>query len=143
MSRLIISKLPPSPAASGFLCRFMAEFEPFTHFEFGAMTRTLNYQLETGNHLVGGLDDAVVGYIGWIRTSIAIADAWVAAGGALTPEKEGEAIAITVLGVQKGGFILPLVREAKRLNPHFSVYWKRHLESRGRYEPRFVRKSPL
>jgi hypothetical protein len=143
MSPLIISKLPSSPAASGFLCRFVSEFPPFDTFEFGLMTRTLNYQLETGNHLIGALQDQVVGYLGWILTSDEIAERWVQEDGPLTPVRHGTSVAITVMATKNSQHILPLVREAKRLNPTLSVYWKRHLTARAGYAARFVRKRPL
>jgi hypothetical protein len=141
MSRFIIDTLPKTPAALGFACRFVSGFPPFAGFEFGAMTRSLIHQLETGHHLVLGMDDQIAAYLGWIRTSREIAENWLHADGRLEPAPDADAVAITILATKDKSYILPLIHEAKRRNPEFSVYWKRHSSNRPGFVSRHVRKA--
>ena len=90
------------------------------------MMVTLRYQLEVQSHLVAGFDDRIVGYVGWIRTTQKLAEAWVVSDGALTAVTENaDAVAATVLVTENPKFALPLIRRAKTLNVGLSVYWKR------------------
>jgi hypothetical protein len=126
MSELVIAPFPNTPVSLGLLCDFVSGFPPFNTFAFGEMTLVLRYQLETGCHLVAGLDDRIVGYLGWIRTTRAIADNWSAGNGPLTAVPDNaDAVAATILVTEKPKFALPLLRQAKQRNGAFSVYWKR------------------
>ena len=142
MPPLTFTQLPPSPLSLGLAAQFVARFPPFDDFEFGMMVQTIRYQLETGNHLVAGLDDKIVGYLGWIRTTKAIAEAWLDEDGPLHPALHNlTAVGVTVLAVEDAGTILPLIREAKRRNPGISVYWKRHAGDGTLAAKRRVRKK--
>jgi hypothetical protein len=142
MSELVISPFPNTPLSLGLLCDFVSRFPPFNKFAFGEMTLALRYQLETGCHLVAGLDDRIVGYLGWIRTTRAIADTWIAGNGPLTAVPENaDAIAATILVTENPEFALSLVREAKHLNREFSVYWKRQFSDGRPDVKRSVRKK--
>jgi hypothetical protein len=138
---LQISAFPSTPLSLGLVCDFVSRFPPFEGFEFRQMTVALRYQLETKSHLVAGLDDRIVGYLGWIRTTRRIAEAWVADAGPLTAVEEGvDALAPTILVTEHSRYALPLVRCAKGLNRGLSVYWKRQF-SDGRADiKRSVRK---
>jgi hypothetical protein len=98
MNALSFERIPNSPYALGMICEFVARFAPFNDYEFGLMTKTLLYQLETGSHLIVGVDDRIVGYVGWIRTTRAIAEAWFDRDAKLEPAYENvDAVAVTVL----------------------------------------------
>jgi hypothetical protein len=128
--------------ALGLLTDFVSRFPPFDDFEFGMMIKTLKYQLESGNHIVASIDDKIVGYLGWIRTTKAIAEAWQNEDAPLNPAFEGPtAVAVTVLAVEKPTFILPLIRNAKMANPGYSVYWKRYAPDGRLLAKRRVRKK--
>jgi hypothetical protein len=105
------------------------------------MTTTLRFQLETQCNLVAGYDDEIVGYLGWIRTTVAIAEAWVENRGPLTAVLENAAAAgVTVLVTSNPKYILPLIRQAKVLHPNLSVYWKRQFVGGKHPMKRSVRK---
>jgi hypothetical protein len=126
MPELLFSAFPNNPLSLGLVCDFVSRFRPFDTFEFRQMTVTLRYQLEAQSHLVAGLDDQIVGYLGWIRTTRAIAEAWVANDRSLTAVTDGaDAVAATVLVTEDPRYALPLIRRAKTLNAGMSVYWKR------------------
>ncbi len=142
MSALNFTKLPWSPFSLGLSTDFVSRFAPFEDFEFGMMVKTIKYQLESGNHIVAAIDDRIVGYLGWIRTTRAIAEAWLNEDAPLNPALEGQnAVAVTVLAVDKPAFILPLIRYAKASNSAYSVYWKRHAPDGRLVAKRRVRKK--
>jgi hypothetical protein len=142
MRDLTFTNLPYSPVSLGLLVEFVSRFRPFDDFEFGMMVQSLRYQLDTGNHIVMGLDDRIVGYLGWIKTTRAVADAWLDQDGPLHAVLHDlDAIAVTVLAVEESGDILPLIRRAKQLNPGYSVYWKRHASDGRLSAKRRVRKK--
>jgi hypothetical protein len=107
------------------------------------MTTTLRFQLETQCNLVVGSDDEIVGYLGWILTSEAIAEAWVNSSGPLTALVENpSAAAVTVLATTDSKYVLPLIKRAKALNPDLPVYWKRQFADGKQPANRRVRKKP-
>lgn len=106
------------------------------------MTVTLRHQLETQCHLVAGYNDEIVGYLGWIRTTSQIAEAWVIDQGPLTAvNTDVSAVAVTVLVASSPGYILPLMRHAKAAHPEVHVYWKRQFPDGKRPMKRSVRKK--
>lgn len=139
---LNFERLPSSPYALGIVSEFVARFPPFNDYEFGVMTKTLIYQLETGGHLIAGFDDRIAGYLGWIWTTRAIAEAWLEHETPLNPASENaDAIAVTVLATVDPHHMLPLIKHAKILNGGYSVYWKRHFIDGRLGAKRTVRKK--
>jgi hypothetical protein len=141
VGRPVIAAYPAGPLSLGLLCDFVSRFPPFDAFEFKQMTVTLRFQLETQCHLVAGDEDEIVGYLGWIETSVAVAEAWVADHGPLLASKEDvSAIAVTVLATSNPRYVLPLVRHAKTVRPGLPVYWKRQFVDGKPPSKRSVRK---
>jgi hypothetical protein len=139
---LTFTRLPNSPTSLGLLGEFVSRFSPFDDFEFRMMISTLMYQLETQNHVVAGLDDRMVGYLGWIKTTREKAEAWHNQDAQLLPAFENsDAIAVTVLTVERPAYILPLIKHAKTLSPGYSVYWKRHAPDGSLMAKRSVKKK--
>jgi hypothetical protein len=127
MSVLTFEQVSSSPYSLGMICEFVARFPPFNDYEFGAVVKSLLYQLESGSHLVAGVDDRIVGYVGWISTTHEIAEAWLEQDVPLRAAAENiDAVAITVMAAEHPRFISGLIRQAKIRHPDYSVYWKRH-----------------
>ena len=142
MSGLSFERIPNSPFALGIVCEFVARFPPFNDYEFGRMTKTLLYQLQTGSHLIAGREDRIVGYVGWIQTTRTIAEAWLDRDAKLEPAFENiDAIAVTILAAEEPQCLLPLIKHAKTLNREYSVYWKRHFIDGRLAAKRTVRKK--
>jgi hypothetical protein len=142
MPELVISSFPNTPVSLGLLCDFVSRFPPFGGFQFGTMAVALRYQLEAQTHLVAGVDDRIVGYLGWIKTTRVTAEAWIAGNGPLTAAAEGaDAVAATILVTENAKYALPLIRKAKALNLGYSVYWKREFSGRRENVKRSVRKK--
>jgi len=140
---LTIASFPSTPLSLGLLCNFVSQFPPFDTFEFKHMTTTLRFQLETQCNLVAGYDDKIVGYLGWIRTTEAIAENWLNGQGPLTAVVENSSAAVvTVIVASNSKYLLPMIRRAKVLNPDLPVYWKRQFIGRKPPTKRSVRKRP-
>lgn len=118
--------LARNPYSLALAAQFLARHPPFSRFEFGKTILTLFYQIEMERHLVGAANDRIVAYLGWTRTSEAIAEAWIAGGAVLSPDEGGRANAVTVFATDDRALILPMIREAKRRSPGRPTYWKRH-----------------
>jgi hypothetical protein len=139
---LDIATFPNTPLSLGLLCNFVSRFPPFDTFEFKQMTVTLRFQLEAQCNLVVGDEDEIVGYLGWIPTTVAIAEAWVADQGPLVAAtNEVSAIAVTVLAASNPKYVLPLIRRAKAMQPDLPVYWKRQFGGDKQSRKRSVRKK--
>jgi hypothetical protein len=147
VASLTIAPFPSTPLSLGLLCNFVSRFPPFDTFEFKHMTVTLRHQLEAHCNLVAGFEDEIVGYLGWIRTTTEIAEAWIIDEGPLTAVSEdasasASAAAVTVLVASNPRFMLPMIRHAKAAHPALHVYWKREFAEGKRPVKRSVRKKP-
>jgi hypothetical protein len=139
---LDIATFPSTPLSLGLLCNFVSRFPPFDTFEFKQMTVTLRFQLEAQCNLVAGDADEIVGYLGWIPTTVAIAEAWAADQGPLVAAtNEVSALAVTVLAASNPKYVLPLIRRAKAMQPGLPVYWKRQFTDGKQSRKRRVRKK--
>jgi hypothetical protein len=139
---LTVAAFPNTPLSLGLVCDFVSRFPPFDNFEFKQMTVTLRFQLESQSNLVAGYDDEIVGYLGWIPTTTAIAEAWISDEGPLIAATEDvSAVAITVLVTTDPRYVLPLVRSAKAARPGLPVYWKRQFADGKESQKRRVRKK--
>jgi hypothetical protein len=142
MTGMTFERVPSSPYSLGMICEFVARFAPFNDYEFGVMIKTLLYQLETGSHLAAGIDDRLVGYLGWISTTREIAEGWFNHDAQLRPASTNiDAVAVTILATEEPRYARPLIKQAKLLNPHYSVYWKRQFDSGRLGAKRAVRKK--
>ena len=104
--------------------------------------RSIAYQLEMQTHLVGFVDNRMAAYLGWIHTTIDIAEIWMREGGALTRGTgECDAVAVTIFAVADPKFSIQLIRKAKTLEPGRSVYWKRYFTTGKQPSSRAVRKK--
>ena len=139
---LTVAAFPNTPLSLGLVCDFVSRFPPFDNFEFKQMTVTLRFQLESQSNLVAGHDDDIVGYLGWIPTTTAIAEAWINDEGPLiAATADVSAVAITVLVTTDPRYVLPLVRSAKAARPGLPVYWKRQFAAGKESQKRSVRKK--
>jgi len=140
-SGLRVFRLPSNPVSFGVVSDFIAHYPPFDMYEFGLMVKTIRYQLEQQTHCVGAVGNNLVAYVGWILTTQEIAEAWTHNRGPLHPNAaSGDAVAVTVLAARAGGYILPLIKEAKKLNLNNSVFWKRSFADGRADHKRAVRK---
>jgi hypothetical protein len=138
MDGLLITQLARNPYSLGLAARFLSEHRPFSEMEFGATVQALMFQIHEGTHLIASRKDAMVGYLGWLRVEPAGAEAWLSGQGRLMPMRDGAAVAVTLFATADPADILPMIREAKRMEPGRSVYWKRYFGDGRAPSPRRV-----
>lgn len=123
---LTFMTLPANPFSLGLTVRFFSNHRPFADFELSKMTTALIHQIDGRQHIAGAIDDHLVAYLGWQRADARVAEDWVAGRGPLLASPRGDVLAVTLLAVADPKFVAPLIREAKKQNPGFSVYWMRY-----------------
>ncbi len=139
---LVFGRLSDSPNSLGLAAEFVARYPPFVTYEFGPMVRTLLFQLERQTHLVGTIDEKIVAYLGWMRTSPEIAERWINEDGKLRPDpRSDDAVAVTVFAVADPKHSLAMIRKAKTIEAGRSVYWKRYFTTGKEPSNRAVRKK--
>jgi hypothetical protein len=106
-----------------FLCRK----PPYTNFDFGNFTRALRRQIAGGDHICAIKEGKLVGYFGWLRTTDTIAEAWLRGERTLTgvAPDASNALAITVVAVERPELMLPLARHVRTSSPNRRMYFKR------------------
>lgn len=124
-----ITQLARNPYSLGLIVRYLSEHRPFADYEFGATVNALMFQIHHGTHLVATRNDAIVGYLGWLRVDAQNATDWQTGNGRLFARPEGLAVAVTILVADGPADISPMIRAAKRAEPGKAVYWKRHFTS--------------
>jgi hypothetical protein len=123
-----LTSLNPSFEAFGMVLDFLSAALPFSHFELGRFAGVIRQQLQIGNHLAAlSRQNEMVGYAGWIHTSVAYATLWVEDKGSLLSldGQPHDAAALTVVASQDKRATTMLLRGARVLNPGVRVYFKR------------------
>lgn len=132
--------LASSSHALGLVCEFVSRFPPFITYEYGPLVRSILFQLEMQTHLVGSIDNRIVAYLGWIRTTSEIAEKWLNDDGPLRSQPGSlDAVAVTILVTSDPSYTLPIIRKAKSLESGRSVYWKRYFITGKEPRKRVVR----
>ena len=151
MSTLIeYTTFQPTSRSLGSLAAFVSQHAPFTQYEFGPVMKTLLYQLEHCTHAVAMARDPVTGeltqmlsYVGWVRTTDAVAREWLENEGRLTMSSgKHDAIAVTILATDDPASVIGLIKHAKKMNVGKSVYWKRYfMDGRAPHSRKVVKKG--
>jgi len=107
---------------------FLSNKLPFSDYDFGGFSRTLQAQIAYGHHLCGLRERRIIGYCGWLLTTKAIGEAWIRGAGRLRPTPPGDsnAAAITVVAADERWVALHLVQAGRALvPPDWQIYFKR------------------
>lgn len=122
-----IETLAPTFVAFGVAIDFLARISPFSDRPVGEFVPAVRRQVVRSEHVAMLRGDEMVGYLGWLPTSQAIAAGWVAGSAPLTPcEGAGaDAVALTVVATTGGRPVAPLIRAARDLNPGRRVFFQR------------------
>lgn len=109
----------------GMVMDYLCRTAPFSGFLSKTLADALHLQLKQGHHLVAMRGGVVVGYAGWLITSKAIAEAWLAGRGRLRPHPDADAAALTIVAGGERAVVTRLIRGARDLNPGMRAYFKR------------------
>jgi len=118
--------MPATLESFGVAIDFLSRFEPFSSTDLGLFVRAVRRQILKHEHVVAFDGEKIVGYAGWLPTTVAAADAWVRNGGDLDPaDRAAEAAALTTVAVDNPKVTLGLMRAARDRNPGIRVFFKR------------------
>lgn len=118
--------MPATLESFGVAVDFLSRFEPFSSTDLGLFVRAVRRQILKHEHVVAFDGEKIVGYAGWLPTTVAAADAWVKNGGDLHPaDRAAEAAALTTVAVDNPKVTLGLMRAARDRNPGIRVFFKR------------------
>jgi hypothetical protein len=125
--------LSPSFEAFGLILDYLSLTTPFSGFELGNIAEVVRGQLGKRNHLVAMIGDRLVGYAGWMHTTIAIAEEWTSMNGILRPVSGAhDAAALTIFAVTDTRATPRLIRGARDLNKDVRVFFKRGYQGEAR-----------
>lgn len=126
----VVLQLHSSFEAFGVVCDYLSRIEPFSHYEVGHFSTIIRHQLKGGHHLIAMRGQTVVGYAGWLLTTIEIGDLWQQNLGKLLPVADhlSNAAALTIVTSLEKRVITRLMRGARTLNPEKRVYFKRQYD---------------
>jgi hypothetical protein len=122
-----LTQLRQSFESFGVLVDFLSRIDPFSAYDIGNFSRALQFQLSRRCHVAAVEGNRLVGYVGWMPTTRAIAEAWSQDRGPLTPVADpADAVALTVVATLGDKRVLAaLIRRAREANPGLPVYFKR------------------
>jgi len=112
----------------GRILDLLSQAAPFDQYPLVQIARVVRDQLRFGaNVAVKNEQDALIGYAGWIHTSLAAGQLWVEDKGPLKVLAPGahDAVALTIVLSREASATAALIRGARNLNPGVRVYFKR------------------
>lgn len=127
-----IRQFSPSYEAFGLIIGYLASAEPFSQFRAGALAKAVKHQLAQGNHVCAYRDETLIGYCGWLYTSVEVGERWMSDNGPLTPlpKDKADAAALTIVRVDDPALILTMIRATRRLNTGRRVFFRRDYDGR-------------
>jgi hypothetical protein len=134
---LRIGKLKATHEGFGRVIDYLSRVEPFSQHSLGNFANSLRHQLRHGDHLAATSGRNLVGYMGWMPTSVAIAELWSEDKGPLRPVYDAsyDAYALSVVAVPDRRILTPMIREAlkeaRARGPGKRLYFKREYQGRG------------
>ncbi|MCG3267363.1 hypothetical protein [Yoonia sp. I 8.24] len=113
--------------AYGMVMDFLAESDVFGNFELSSIAGVIRTQLRDGHNLAGLRDNTVVGYVGWLHTTVETGTEWMDGRAVLKPlyDENIDAAALTVFATSDTAMTPRLIRGARELNKGKRVFFKR------------------
>ena len=126
-TNVVIIGLSPTFQAFGMVIDFLSDSEPFGTVEVAAIAPVIQTQLLEGHNLAAMEGERMVGYAGWLLTTIATGEEWAENRAILRPLKpeESDAAALTIFVSDDKAATLRLIRGARELNKGRRVFFKR------------------
>lgn len=122
-----IESLTGSYEAFGMVLDLLSRHAPFGDSPLVQLAQTVRRQLRTGRQVAAiSADNNLLAYAGWVPTTQASAELWVAEIGPLSIVNEGQdAMAMTIVVSTQASVTAALIRRARDLNPDVKWYFKR------------------
>lgn len=122
-----IESLTGSYEAFGMVFDLLSRHPPFADSPLAQLAQPIRRQLRTGRQVAAvSADNELLAYAGWVPTTRANAELWVADIGPLSIVDDGQdAMAMTIVVSTHPGVTAALIRRARDLNPDVKWYFKR------------------
>lgn len=122
-----VVSLAPTFEAYGMVMDFLAESDVFGNFELTSIAGVIRTQLRDGHNLAGIQDNHVVGYAGWLHTTVETGTEWMEGRAILKPlyDESIDAAALTIFATSDAKMTPRLIRGARTLNKGKRVFFKR------------------
>jgi hypothetical protein len=130
-----LMRLKASYETFGIVIDYLAGIDPFRRYEFGPLARAVQQQVHDGEHLAAVGRDRIVGYVGWLRSTEAIAERWQAGKGELVPPPVGtmpDTAALTIVAADDRRVMHALIARLRSMNPYRRIFFKREYAGVGR-----------
>lgn len=110
----------------------LAKTKPFAQYGLAAIMGSVTQQLRHGNYVMAMRRGRLIGYIGWLVTTEAIAEAWIRDEGRLRAVHDNpEVLVITILVAPDPRTMMAMARYMKLNVSQSRAYWKRDIQGRG------------
>lgn len=122
-----IESLSGSYEAFGMVLDLLSRHAPFADSPLSQLAQAIRRQLRTGRQVAAiSAQNDLLAYAGWVPTTRASAELWVAEIGPLSIGDVGQdAMAMTVVVSTRVSVTAALIRRARDLNPDAKWYFKR------------------
>lgn len=129
-----IESLTGSYEAFGMVLDLLSRHAPFADSPLSQLAATVRKQLRTGRQVAAiSPGNDLLAYAGWVPTTRASAELWVAEIGPLSIVNDGQdAMAMTIVVSTRASITAALMRRARDLNPNMKWYFKRSYDGQLR-----------
>ena len=119
--------LPYTFETYGVVLDFLSRQREFEAMSFGIICAAVRLQLRHRFHFITRDGAKLTGYLGWLPTTIELAEAWRVGSASLTPVLDGptDAAALTIVAADSTAVTRGLIRAARNANPGKRAYFQR------------------
>jgi hypothetical protein len=123
--------------ALGIVVDFLVERPPFDQFPTGKLVPAIKRQLAKRHHVCAFRGETLVGYSGWLPTTVDSGSLWLGGQGELEPVATDRysAAALTVVCADEPAIVRMLIRAMRDHLPGIRVFFRREYAT-GRRPPR-------
>ncbi|MEO1748619.1 MAG: hypothetical protein AAFR27_08380 [Pseudomonadota bacterium] len=130
----IFTKLNMSFEDLGVVSDYLSRSSVFQHYKLGDLLGIIKQQLATKCHFAVVKDRKLIGYAGWLDTTIESGELWMANKGLLVRAESdvADAAALTIVEVDNSAHVLPLIRRLRDDRKGKQIFFKREYETKDR-----------
>jgi hypothetical protein len=128
---LQVRQFRPGYESFGVVVDYLAKCSPFDRLPAGELVTAVKHQVGHGHHVCAFRGERLVGYCGWLYTTVAIGEGWLAGRNELKSVDEGEAAALTLVRAEAPEVLRPMIRAVRRIGKGRRIFFRRDYEGRG------------
>lgn len=137
---LELRQFRPSHETLGILIDYLAKTAPFRDIPSGEFVRSLKHQIADRHHVCAFRGDRLVGYCGWLETTVALGEKWRDGAGELksVPSDKADAAALTTVRADEASALTPMIRAIRTMNKGRRIFFRRDYDDDKRTKRRTV-----